>query len=98
MSVCQDIWDGKRHELLSISFMFILLEMTIFQSIGRFGSHKGKKAADIAHNTLNVLTMYSIIQQELFRPINDTTASGLLVRCLVVGCKDPGTCWITSAN
>ena len=52
----------------------------------------GKKAVDITHDTLNVLKMYSITQQDLFRPVNDTTALVLLMGCLIVGCNDPGTC------
>ena len=51
----------------------------------------GKKAAENEHDTLNVLKMYSIIQQDLFRPIHNTTASALLTGRLVVGCNDPGT-------
>ena len=41
---------------------------------------------------LTVLKLYSITQQDLFRPINDTTALVLLMGRLIVGCKDPGTC------
>ena len=52
----------------------------------------GKKSVDIAHNTLNVLKMYSITQQDLFRPINDITVLALLAGRLIVGWNDPDTC------
>ena len=52
----------------------------------------GKKAADIANDSCNVLKVYSIAQQDSFRLINDTTALVLLAGRLKVGCNDPGTC------
>ena len=39
-----------------------------------------------------MLKMYSTTQQDLFRPVNDTTASALLMGRLIVGCNDSGTC------
>ena len=36
--------------------------------------------------------MYSITQQDLFRPINNTTALALLMGRLIAGCNDLGTC------
>ena len=73
--------------------MFIHLErFELFKVSAGLVHITGKKAADIAHNTLNVLKMCSITQQELFRPVNDTTASALLMGRLIVGCNDPGTC------
>ena len=85
--------DSKRHERLGISLMFIHLETFEFFKVSASLVHiTGKKAADIAHNTLNVLKVYIITQQDLFRPVNDTTASALLAGRLIVGCNDPGTC------
>ena len=73
--------------------MFIHLEMFEFFKVSAGLVHiTGKKAADIANDTLNVLKMYSITQQDLFRPVNDKTALTLLVGRLIVGCNDPGTC------
>ena len=93
ISVGQDIRDGKRHELLGISLMFIHPETFDFFKVSVGLVHiTGKKAADIAHDSLNVLKMYSITQQDLFRPVNDTTALALLMGCLIAGCNDPGTC------
>ena len=36
-----------------------------------------KKATDIVHDTLTILKRYGITQKDLFRPVNDTTASAL---------------------
>ena len=57
----QDIRDGKRHEILGISLMFIHLETFKFFKVSAGLFHiTGKKAADIAHNTLNVMKLYCI--------------------------------------
>ena len=60
ISVWQDIWDSKRHEVLGISLMFIHLEMFESFKVSAGLVHiTGKKAGDIVHNTLNVFKMHS---------------------------------------
>ena len=76
---------AKRHELLGISLMFIHPEtLEIFKVSVGLVHITGKKAVNIAHDTLNVLKMYSITQQDSFRPVNDTTASALIL--VLLGC------------
>ena len=71
--------------------MFIFPETFEFFKVSAGFVHiTGKKAANIAHDT-ECVEMYNIAQQNLFRPINDITASDLLMGRLFVGCKDPGT-------
>ena len=73
--------------------MFIHPEMfEFFKASAGLVHITGKKAVDIACDTLNVLKMYSITQQDLFRPVNGTAASALPTGHLIVGCNDPGTC------
>ena len=86
ISVRQDIWDSKRHELLDISLMFIHPETFDHSKVSAGLVHiTGKKATDIAHDTLTVLKRFGITQEDLFRPVNDTMASALLVGRLIVG-------------
>ena len=44
----------------------------------------GKKAMDIAHDTLTVWKRFGITQEDLFRCVNDTKASALLAGRLIV--------------
>ena len=47
----------------------------------------GKKAGEIAHDTFPLLKRHGITQQDIFRPVNDTTPSALLAGRLIVGCR-----------
>ena len=95
ISVCQDIRDSKRCELIGTSLMIIHPETFEHFKVSAGLVHiSGKKATYIVHDTLTVLKRYSSMQEDLFRPVNDTTASAILVGRLIVGCNDPGTCGI----
>lgn len=93
ISICHDIWDGKRRNLLGISIMFISpCTMTLLKISVGLVEAKNKKAVDIAAKTLEVLRRYGIVQADLYRPVNDTTNSAKKAGQLIVGCSDKGTC------
>ena len=93
ISACQDIWDSKRCDLVEISLMFIHPETFQHFEVSAGLVHiTGKKASEIAHDTLTLLKRYGITQQDLFMAVNGTTASALLAGRLIVCFKDSGTC------
>ena len=86
ISVCQDIWDNQRCEHHGISLMFIHPETFEHFKVSAGLVHiTSKKATNIAHDTLSVLNRYGVMQQDLFRYVNDTTVSTLLAGRLIVG-------------
>ena len=86
ISVCQDIWDNQRCEHHGISLIFIHPETCEHFKVSAGLVHiTSKKATNIAHDTLSVLNRYGVMQQDLFRHVNDTTVSTLLAGRLIVG-------------
>ena len=93
LSICHDIWDGKRRELLGISLLFIHPHTFDHFKLSAGLVHiKGKRAVEVAQETLRVLSRIGVTQADLYRPVNDTTNSALLAGRLIVGCDDSGTC------
>jgi hypothetical protein len=93
ISICHDLWDGKRRNLLGISIMFISpCTMTPMKVSVGLVECKDKKAIDVSAKTLDVLGRYGIVQSDLYRPVNDTTNSAKKAGQLIVGCADKGTC------
>jgi hypothetical protein len=93
ISLCHDLWDGKRRNLLGISIMFICpATMTQVKISVGLVECKDKKAADVSAKTLDILGRYGIVQGDLYCPVNDTTNSAKKAGQLIVGCDDKGTC------
>ena len=93
ISLCQDLWDGKRRELLGISLMFIHpATMAFFKVSAGLVHSSGKKSDQICADTEAILSLYNISKRDLYRPVNDTTNAALKAGRLIVGCKDSGTC------
>ena len=97
--VCHDLWDGKFRELLGLSITFIdPLSMELFLIPVGLITAKGKRAAIVSEQSLSILAGFSISQEDLFRPINDTTNSALAAGREIVGTDENGGCGMHEAE
>lgn len=91
--VAHDIWEGRRKCILGLSIFFVdPVEAMYVQIPLGFVVCKGKTAALICDQSLQLLGRYGISGQDLLQPINDTTNSALLAGRLIVGGGIDGKC------
>jgi len=78
LNVAHDIWDGKDYELLGVSVHFVVPYLWSMVSIplGLRRSYS-KKSIPVLDEINKTLARYGIKKSDVFRGVNDTTASAL---------------------
>ena len=92
-TICHDIWQGHRKDILGLCLMLIDPRNCVFYKIPvGLCETDGHTAAQVATHTLKILTTVGITQSDLSSSVNDNTNSAVLAGKYIVGNQTGGKC------
>lgn len=91
ITICHDMWNGKKKEVLGVSIMFIDPRNCVLYKIpiGMLRVY-GHSSADICEVTWSIMVVYGIIQRDLIASVNDNANTAILASKYITGKKSKG--------
>ena len=85
-TVCHDIWQARRHDVLGVTLMFSDPRNSVVYRIPiSLAETKGHSAADVANLTHSLLLSVGFNQDDLIASVNDNTSAAVLAGKYIVG-------------
>ena len=92
-TVCHDIWQGKKKDILGVSLMFAdPRNCKMYQIPIGLVQTKGHSALQVSEVTLNLMSSFGFSQADLSASVNDNTNSAVLAGKYILGTKAGGKC------
>ena len=92
-TICHDIWQGKKKDILGVSLMFADPRNCVMYQIPiGLVQTKGHNAQQVAEVTHNLMLSFGFSQADLSASVNDNTNSAVLAGKYILGTTNAGKC------